>query len=90
MLSLKKPSPRVLDAFRTVFNNFGHGESMSAALRGHDSRYLEDENDLVALHPPQDDDRLTQFLRTFFPFLFIVSHIPSTQSVPLRPCIKSR
>ena len=42
-------------------------------LRGNSSHILDDENDLVALRVPADQDRLTRIVQIYFPWLFIVS-----------------
>lgn len=75
LLPLKGPSSRTLGAFRNVFNNVGPGGTISPALGGHEARLLDDKNDLIALQAPQEEDRLTEFFRYFFPIFFVVSQL---------------
>jgi hypothetical protein len=72
VLSLKPPSSRVLKTFQNVFNNVGSDEEEFPVLGG-DNADTYNENDLIMLKAPTDEDRLTSFLRNYFPQLFIVS-----------------
>ena len=76
LLSLKRPSPRTLEAYRHVFNNVSPGKSSYPTLGGSSSGILDDRNDLMALRVPQEDDRLTQLLRHFCPVFFTVRLFP--------------
>ena len=82
LLSLKRPSPRTLEAYRHVFNNVSPGKSSFPTLGGHGSAILDDRNDLMALKLPQEDDRLTRLLRHCCPVFFAVSLLsPSTSEL---------
>lgn len=62
VLAFKNPSKRPLKTFRRYFFG-GHGDD--PILLGEDGNLLDDERDLVAL-APVDDDRLGSFLRDNF------------------------
>ena len=72
LLSLKRPSPRTLEAYRHVFNNVSAGKSSFPTLGGSSCGILDDRNDLMALRMPQEDDRLTRLLRHYCPVFFTV------------------
>lgn len=68
ILQLRKPAKNTLKAFKKWFEP----EPRKTRLRGNSSRILDDESDLVALRVPTDQDRLTQIVQTYFPWLFVV------------------
>jgi hypothetical protein len=76
LLSLKPPPSRTLTAFRNVFHNVGGKFPEFPMLDGRSAEILDNTDDLMALHPRTDEDRLTQFMRNYLPILFVVS--PST------------
>ena len=80
LLSLKRPSPRTLEAYRHVFNNVSPGKSSFSILGGYGSGILDDRNDLMALKLPQEDDRLTRLLRHCCPVFFAVSFLSPSPS----------
>ena len=67
--SLPKPSSRALDTFRKYFTTKKDGP----ILVGYDGKMLQDPEDLVALCPPADDDRLNRLLRYWFGYCLRVS-----------------
>jgi hypothetical protein len=60
LLSLKPQSSRVLKTFQNVFNNVGSKEKPFLVLGG-DNANLYNEEDLITLHSPAAEDRLTGF-----------------------------
>lgn len=72
LLSLKAPAPSVLKAFRKIYNNYHIRGTPFPALGG-SSEHTYAQNDLITLKQLVEEDRLTWFLRIYFPFLFIVS-----------------
>ena len=88
LLSLKPPSSRTLEAFRNVFHNVkGSGDSFPT-LGGYSASILDDVGDLITLRAQADEDRLTTFLRYFFPLLFTVGLSPGQERKNLTaiPC----
>lgn len=77
LLSLRRPSPQTYKAYKNHFNNVdSHGES---TLGGIGATILDDRDDLLALVRPAEEDRLTKFLRLYFPMLFLAKR-PSAHS----------
>ncbi|KAL2038991.1 hypothetical protein N7G274_008331 [Stereocaulon virgatum] len=71
LISLQPPQPRILEAFRHVFHNTNAAGETFPTLGGRSASILDDGDDLVALRSPPEEDRLTGFLRNYFPVLFI-------------------
>lgn len=72
LLALNPPSSRVLTAFQNVFNNHQTSQGPFPALGGSSARtYSQD--DLIALKQLSEEDKLSSFLRYYFPMFFIVS-----------------
>ncbi|MCJ1382292.1 hypothetical protein MMC17_005405 [Xylographa soralifera] len=72
VLKLQRPSSITLQAFRKQL----YAQTGVSQLRGHSSTiYAQD--DLIALYVPPDQDRLTRFVRHYFPWLFVTSFQPS-------------
>ena len=69
LLRLKAPATNTLKAFRQQFGQ----DAGKPMLRGHSSRILDDEDDLVALRVPTHQDRLTMAVQQYCPWLFVVS-----------------
>lgn len=85
ILSLRRPSRQAHDAFNRRFWNERNGERKVAALEGLSETLYDNRNELVALKRAADEDRLTQFLRRYFPRLFrVCSTCPC-----LHLCLKS-
>ena len=81
-MSLKPPPSRVLEAFKHVFHNTNDAGETFPTLGGRSARILDDEDDLMALRSPPEEDRMTRFLRNYFPLLFVVSsHLPGGESL---------
>ncbi|MCJ1435543.1 hypothetical protein MMC27_004917 [Xylographa pallens] len=72
VLKLQHPSTITLQAFRKKLD-LHTGVSQ---LRGH-SRTIYTQDDLIALYVPPDQDRLTRFIRHYFPWIFVTSFQPS-------------
>ncbi|KAF2117279.1 hypothetical protein BDV96DRAFT_23373 [Lophiotrema nucula] len=71
LLSLQPPSDRVWDALRHKFHNISPGDLKGwPTLGGASIAILEDQDDLVSLKPPAEQDRLTSFVRDRFGFIF--------------------
>jgi hypothetical protein len=66
VLALKKPTQRTLRNVKRWFSNGGQ-----TVLLGRDSQLFDDENNMVAL-APMDDDRLSRLLRAVFGWFFEV------------------
>jgi hypothetical protein len=80
-LSIEKPSSRSLSAFQNVFNNL-HGVKPGEpfpTLGGHSATLYDNEEDLLVLSSPEEEDRLTSFLRYYFGILFTVSQPTSEE-----------
>jgi hypothetical protein len=72
LLSMRRPSKRTFEAFYNVFHNVdGTGEPFPT-LGGPSAKILDDRDDLMALHRPAEEDRLTTIVRQHFPWLFRV------------------
>jgi len=77
-LSLGRPASRTIEGFRDWFEN-RHGKGTGgekgyAQLRRVEGHIYEQEDDLVCLYTPLDEDSVTRFITRFFGWLFIVSH----------------
>ena len=72
LLSNHRPLPRTLEAFRNHFENENDRQGPYSTLGGLSARILDDTDDLMALKPPLDEDRLTKLLRYYLPILFVV------------------
>ena len=72
ILSLGPPSPRVLNAFRSVFHNADSPGGNFPTLGGSSSSILDNTNDLSTLHRQPDEDKLTRFFRNYLAFIFVV------------------
>ena len=70
VLKLEAPASRTLRAFKVWFGSPGAGNTR---LRGQSSHILDNEDDLVALRIPAEQDRLTKLVQAYFPLLFMVS-----------------
>ncbi|KAJ9667112.1 hypothetical protein H2201_002631 [Coniosporium apollinis] len=68
--SLGQPSRRTLDALRHFFNPKSEKPDGFTLLGGCSSGLYEDEDDLVALRIPLQQDRLTSIVQTHFPVFF--------------------
>ncbi|MCJ1394550.1 hypothetical protein MMC18_007429 [Xylographa bjoerkii] len=79
VLKLQHPSKTTLQAFRRLLDP----QSGVTQLCGHSSTiYTQD--DFIALYVPPDQDRLTRFIRHYFPWIFITSfQSPHSPSVAL-------
>jgi hypothetical protein len=73
ILSLRKPSKQSHHAFRQKFWNVADGIEHHPTLKSSSAGLYEEREDLVALKRPQEEDRLTMFLRKYCSLLFIVS-----------------
>ena len=70
-----------MKAFKHIFEP----EPGRPMLRGHSSRTLDDEGDLVTLRTPADQDRLTMFVQTYCLWLFVVSSVRRMFLVKVSP-----
>lgn len=70
--ALKRPSRRALEAFRNAFNNVGKFDTPVHALEGSSSTILNDQSDLLSLQVNANEDRLSDWLQNYFPFIFVV------------------
>ena len=88
-MSLKPPPSRVLEAFKHVFHNTNDAGETFPTLGGRSARILDDEDDLMALRSPPEEDRMTRFLRNYFPLLFVVSsHLPEASHWSKVKCLQ--
>jgi len=78
VLTLSKPEPRALKAFKKVFKERLSSPAVPI-LGGRDQELFRDEEDLVAL-APVDTDRLNAFLRKYFGWFFKVQDTPMEYS----------
>ena len=69
LLALSSPAQRTLKAYKRWFKP----EEGDTKLRGHSSRILDQEDDLVALRVPAAQDRFTSLVQSCVPWLFVVS-----------------
>lgn len=83
VLAFKNPSQRPLATFRRYFFGGNRNHPDDAILLGPDSHLLDNERDLVAL-APMDDDRLSSFLRDNFGCCCKASTVRSDEN-PLQP-----
>ena len=72
VLKLEAPANRTLKAFKEWFGSPGAGNTR---LRGGSSHILDDDDDLVALRVPAEQDRLTKLVQAYFPLPFVVSQV---------------
>ncbi|MCJ1245211.1 hypothetical protein MMC30_002412 [Trapelia coarctata] len=75
VLKLEAPANRTLKAFKDWFGNPNEGNTR---LRGQSSHILDDENDLIALRIPAEQDRLTKLVQRYFPLLFMTEAGPGS------------
>ena len=73
LISLKPPASRILEAYRNVFHNVASSGGGYPTLGGRSSEILDNVDDLMSLHKPLEEDRLTKWLRYYLPILFVVS-----------------
>lgn len=73
LLSMRRPSKRTFEAFYNVFHNVDSPGEPFPTLGGPSAKVLDDRDDLMALHRPAEEDRLTMVIRQHFPWLFRVS-----------------
>lgn len=78
IVKLQAPSKGTLRAFRHWFKP----GPRKTKLRGHSSRILDDDSDLLALRVPVDQDRLTWLIQEYFPWPFMVSHLIQRTTIP--------
>ncbi|KAJ9655398.1 hypothetical protein H2201_008812 [Coniosporium apollinis] len=71
--SLGQPSRRTLDALRHFFKPKSEKSDGFTLLGSHSAGLYDDENDLIALKTPQQQDRLTSIVQTHFPVFFKTS-----------------
>jgi len=76
ILKLEAPANRTLKAFKEWF---GSPDVGNTRLRGQSSHILDDENDLIALRIPAEQDRLTKLVQRYFPLPFVVSPTSALQ-----------
>jgi hypothetical protein len=74
LLSMRRPSKRTFEAFYNVFHNVDVDVTgvPFPTLGGSSAKILDDRDDLMALHRPAEEDRLTTIVRQHFPWLFRV------------------
>jgi hypothetical protein len=70
LIRLPKPPKKTLRAFRTKFIKVGRTKTAHPVLGGRIGTLLDNENDLVSLSVPEEQDRLTSFARDYLAFLF--------------------
>ncbi|KAI9720953.1 MAG: hypothetical protein M1828_005425 [Chrysothrix sp. TS-e1954] len=68
---LKRPLDSTLRAFKSEFEPVP-GQTQ---LRGHSARFLDDATDLVALHAPVSEDRLTHLVLRYIPWFFVTGSV---------------
>ncbi|MCJ1236228.1 hypothetical protein MMC14_004206 [Varicellaria rhodocarpa] len=71
LISLKPPASRILEAYRNVFHNVASSGGGYPTLGGRSSEILDNVDDLMSLHKPLEEDRLTKWLRYYLPILFV-------------------
>ena len=86
LISLKPPQARILEAFRKTFHNVGDSRETFPTLGGRSAEILDEVDDLMALRSPLEEDRLTQFLRCYFPMLFLL-YVPLQRRKLFLGCI---
>ena len=64
---LSRPSNRALKYFRRWLSGESRKQGSTAVLAGEANKMLEDQDDLAALKVPEDDDRLAQLMRDYWP-----------------------
>ncbi|KAH0542511.1 hypothetical protein FGG08_003107 [Glutinoglossum americanum] len=71
VLNLSHPSSRTLTAFRNWFHGLDRPDGQRAPkLGGRSAHVLDDENDLIALHPAAEQNRLTEFVYKYLGIFF--------------------
>lgn len=70
---MRRPSKRTFEAFYNVFHNVDGAGEPFPTLGGPSAKVLDDRDDLMALHRPVEEDRLTMVIRQHFPWFFRVS-----------------
>jgi hypothetical protein len=66
-----KPHRRTIEAFKSWMEGEADGRGVPV-ITGLSANRLVDASDLIALHPPVDQDWLTRFVRRYFRILFVV------------------
>lgn len=72
MLKMIKPHHRTIEAVRSWMEGETDGTEVRV-LQGLSADRLLDTSDLIALHPPLEQDYLTRFVRRYFRLLFVVT-----------------
>ena len=72
LLSMCRPSKRTFEAFYNIFHNVDGSEEPFPTLGGPSAKLLDNREDLMALHRPAEEDRLTTMVRQHLPWLFRV------------------
>ena len=71
ILKMIKPHRRTVEAFQSWMEGEADGRNVPV-ITGLSANRLVDASDLIALHPPVDQDWLTRFIRRYFRILFVV------------------
>jgi hypothetical protein len=71
--AIQHPSRRTLEAARNIFHNVAKPGKAIPALASRNGAIFDDEYDLLSLKTVAEEDRLTRFIQTYLPVLFMVS-----------------
>ncbi|PMD36443.1 hypothetical protein L207DRAFT_636434 [Hyaloscypha variabilis F] len=74
ILKMMKPHRRTVEAFQSWMEGEADGRGVPV-ITGLSANRLLDASDLIALHPPVDQDWLTRFVRRYFRILFVEGKI---------------
>ena len=72
ILKMIKPHHRTTEALQSWMEGEADGRGVPV-LKGPSEDRLLDTRDLIALHPPLEQDYLTRFVRRYFRILFVVA-----------------